>query len=123
MEQPGVVDLVRVERQHPDLVARLREQFDRFQGEDYWKPYLQQLSTMWLAPLQYTSAELQQISAPTLILVGDRDDSILPVEQAAELYRLLPNAELAILPGKNHFMPWANAELFVQVIIDFLLRQ
>lgn len=123
MEQPGVVDLIRVEREHPDLVARLREQFDRFQGKDYWKTYLQQLSTLWLTPLNYTSAELQQISVPTLILVGDRDDSILPIEQAAELYRMLPNAELAILPGKNHVMPWTNAELFVQIIVDFLLRQ
>ncbi len=40
---------------------------------------------------------IRQIKAPTLILLGDQDVP-LP-EHAVEMYRLLPNAHLAIFPG------------------------
>jgi pimeloyl-ACP methyl ester carboxylesterase len=123
MDGPGDVDLDRVEREHPGFVNRLRAQQDRFQGADYWKTYLPQLSHMWLGPLPFTPADFQQFDAPALIIVGDRDDAILPVEDAVALYRLIPQAELAIVPGVNHLLPWAKPELFTQLTLDFLLRQ
>lgn len=43
---------------------------------------------------------LQRIDAPALVLNGDRD--VIRTEHAVEIYRLLPHAQLAILPGTDH---------------------
>lgn len=42
-------------------------------------------------------ALIQSVNAPALIIIGDKD--IITPEHALELYRLLPCAELAIIPG------------------------
>jgi pimeloyl-ACP methyl ester carboxylesterase len=44
--------------------------------------------------------ELRSLRAPTLLIFGDRDFS--PVTDAVELYELLPDAQLAVLPGTTH---------------------
>jgi pimeloyl-ACP methyl ester carboxylesterase len=41
--------------------------------------------------------ELRSLGAPTLLIFGDRDFSPLP--DVAEMFELLPNAQLAVLPG------------------------
>jgi len=58
MEHPGVVDVDHVERHHPDLIAALRERQDAFQGPEYWKTYLRQISMLWLEPVHYTVEDL-----------------------------------------------------------------
>ena len=75
---------------------------------------------MWLTPLNYTAAEFQHIAVPTLILIGDRDD-LVPVEEATEMYRLIPRAELAIVPNSDHRQAAEN-ELALTMVLDFLLR-
>jgi pimeloyl-ACP methyl ester carboxylesterase/uncharacterized protein YndB with AHSA1/START domain len=48
---------------------------------------------------EWTDEALATVQAPVLFVIGDQD---LPLpEHAVEMYRLLPNARLAILPG-NH---------------------
>lgn len=42
--------------------------------------------------------ELSHVSQPTLILHGEAD-RIVPVEEACQLFELLPNARVSILPG------------------------
>jgi pimeloyl-ACP methyl ester carboxylesterase len=44
--------------------------------------------------------ELRSLQAPTLLIFGDRDFSPLP--DVVELFELLPNAQLAVLPGTTH---------------------
>jgi pimeloyl-ACP methyl ester carboxylesterase len=46
------------------------------------------------------SDELRSLRAPTLLIFGDRDFSPLP--DAVELFELLPDAQLAVLPGSTH---------------------
>ena len=41
--------------------------------------------------------DIQSIEAPTLVMIGDAD-SVRP-EHAVEMFRLLPHAQLAVLPG------------------------
>jgi pimeloyl-ACP methyl ester carboxylesterase len=48
----------------------------------------------------WTPEQIRSIEAPTLVLCGDRD--IIRPEHAVEVYRLLPHAELAILPDTDH---------------------
>jgi pimeloyl-ACP methyl ester carboxylesterase len=44
--------------------------------------------------------ELRSLQAPTLLIFGDRDFSPLP--DVAEMFGLLPDAQLAVLPGTTH---------------------
>ena len=62
--------------------------------------------------------ELRSLRAPTLLIFGDRDFSPLP--DVAELYGLLPDAQLAVLPGATHTgVPRRPAELLA-LITPFL---
>jgi pimeloyl-ACP methyl ester carboxylesterase len=47
-----------------------------------------------------TAEELRSLRAPTLLVFGDRDFS--PLADVLELFELLPEAQLAILPGTSH---------------------
>jgi pimeloyl-ACP methyl ester carboxylesterase len=46
------------------------------------------------------SDELRSLQVPTLLIFGDQDFSPLP--DVVELFDLLPNAQLAVLPGTTH---------------------
>ena len=70
---------------------------------------------------------LRSISAPTLLIIGDKD--LMTPEHAVEMYRIIPECELAIIPGghgeyigeiitladKKNYMPF-----IVPVIEEFL---
>jgi len=46
------------------------------------------------------TGELRSLQVPTLLVFGDHDFSPLP--DVVELFELLPNAQLAVLPGTTH---------------------
>lgn len=69
-------------------------------------------------------AELQKITAETLIIAGDRDP-LIPVETAAEMMRTLPNSALWILPNASHITAtntW-RATIFCEEIIRFFAKK
>lgn len=66
--------------------------------------------------------ELRGIAAPTLIVHGDRD-WFFPVAVPTELYRLLPDAELCLLPKTGHVPPVERPEWFNAIVLDFLGRR
>jgi pimeloyl-ACP methyl ester carboxylesterase len=91
---------------------------DSGQGDGHWRTYLR---LCWERTTQhpgYMYADLAKITAPTLILAGDRDD-FCTVEQAVTAYRQLANGELAILPGHGHYIPPAA----IQTTIEFFARR
>jgi len=55
------------------------------------------------------SAALPAITAPTLVIHG-ADDPLIPVEAGRETARLIPGAELMVIPGMGHDMPRATWE-------------
>lgn len=66
--------------------------------------------------------ELRAITAPTLIVNGDRD-FFFPPEVPGELYRLLPDAELCILPSTGHAPTMERPAWFNAITLDFLARR
>ena len=103
-------------QQHPDWTAWLQQIY----GPDDWKRLIQQIKPMWVTPLNYTPADFSRVLAPTLVLLGDRDNFV-PIEEASEMYRLLPNAELAVLPGIDHGGFLSKKVALIQpLILDFL---
>lgn len=101
------------------LLPMLRQSHPR--GEDHWQAIVQQSAAMWLTYAGLTREEVTQINEPTLVVVGDRDEHI-PVEEAVRLYRWLPSAELAILPGSSHPRPLFDPVTMARVMIDFMQR-
>lgn len=116
-EAPGVINSEKIRASMGDMIEYMQTEHAPLGGADYWETLLRQISVMWLTPLNYSVEDLQRITAPTLIALGDRDDAI-PVEQAVELYRMLPQAELAITPNENHGV----SAQFMQIVSDFLVR-
>lgn len=60
---------------------------------------------------------LQQVTVPTL-LVNTADDPLLFGDE--EALGLIPNAELAIIPGRNRKPYWRVPETFAEVVVSFL---
>jgi len=120
-EGPGMVNFEQVERGMSHLIP-IWQEWHAPRGADYWKTLLPQISTMWMTPLNYTEDDFRKIEAPTLVLTGDRDD-LIPLEEAVDMYRLISNSELAVVPGSDHGLPLRRAEAFTNVVLDFCLRQ
>lgn len=67
------------------------------------------------------SADLGDIEAPTLVVAGDRDP-VVPVEEAVEMYRSIPKADLWIIPHATHVVAartWRR-EIFAKEVVRFL---
>lgn len=65
-----------------------------------------------------TEADLKELPNRTLVMVGDDDE--VELEHAIAMYRALPNAELAVVPGTSHGLLWEKTALCNGMIIDFL---
>jgi len=61
---------------------------------------------------------IHSINAPTLVVSGDRD--VMRPEGAVELFQLLPEAQLAILPGTEHMAIPSRTAVLVPMIEKFL---
>jgi pimeloyl-ACP methyl ester carboxylesterase len=118
-EAPGKVNFEQFEKAMPQFVELLR--IAHSQSPEHWKTLLTQISNEMLEPTLPSHDDLKKITTPTLIIWGDRDQ-YLPVEDAIELYRLLPNAELTVLPNTNHSLSVTRIEQFANNAKEFLLR-
>jgi pimeloyl-ACP methyl ester carboxylesterase len=118
-ESPGGVNFEHIQRDSPDWVDEMKHDHVSSPDPDYWKTLLKQISALWWTPLDYTIDDFLKISEPTLVLLGDRD-GIVELQQAVEMYQLIPNAELFVIPHADHFT--AKTELSMRIVEDFLLR-
>ena len=66
----------------------------------------------------WSPEELKSIQAPTLILGGDHD--IVRPEHLAQMFRLIPNSQLAVLPGTDHMSIVTRADPVVPMVEAFL---
>jgi pimeloyl-ACP methyl ester carboxylesterase len=119
LEKSGIVNIEKIERDHSETIPSLEAEHARADAPDYWKTLLMQYSVMWWEPLNYTADDFRKITEPTLVVVGDRDE-LIELQQAVDMYRLIPNAELAVLLNGTHTS--FNPKLFTDTVLDFLLR-
>ena len=73
-------------------------------------------------PVRYpdppAAQRLHEISAPTLIVVGERD---LPdFHVIADTLQQIPNARKVVLPGVGHMCNMENPSRFNEIVLDFL---
>ncbi|HEU4323082.1 MAG TPA: alpha/beta hydrolase [Roseiflexaceae bacterium] len=65
--------------------------------------------------------QLPQISAPTLVMTGDRDPIISP-DQALLLARSLPKADLEVLTGAGHLLSVERPAEYARILHNWLGR-
>jgi pimeloyl-ACP methyl ester carboxylesterase len=76
------------------------------------------LRTLWRMDLT-RDKRLRRLATPTLVLWG-RDDKVNQPAGGPMLLNLMPNAELVMTSHTGHWMQWERAELFNQLVADFL---
>jgi pimeloyl-ACP methyl ester carboxylesterase len=64
------------------------------------------------------ASDLAAVPSRTLVMLGDDDEVIL--EHAITMYRALPQAELAVIPGTSHGLLHEKPALCNRMIVDFL---
>ncbi len=76
------------------------------------------LRTLWRMDLT-RDKRLKQLPNPTLVLWG-RDDKVNRPSGATLLVNLMPNAGLVMTPHTGHWMQRERADLFNQLVSEFL---
>jgi pimeloyl-ACP methyl ester carboxylesterase len=96
----------------------------------HWPIFIAKMSQALMNFPGWSEAEIQRISAPTLILVGDAD--FVRPEHALALFHLLggarpdggmagvPASQMAMLPGTTHFTIIERTDLLLPIITLFL---
>jgi pimeloyl-ACP methyl ester carboxylesterase len=119
---PGDVDVPKLQKTVPEFAASLKEIHSHVYGEEYWKELLHISTHMWFNPDSFPKERIRGISTPTLIIQGDRDEAV-PLEDAVNIFKMLPNGELAIIAGAGHAGIQTQAPKFAKAIIEYLNRQ
>ncbi len=76
------------------------------------------LRTLWRMDLT-RDKRLRRLATPTLVLWG-RDDKVNRPAGGPMLLNLMPNAELVMTSHTGHWMQWERAELFNELVTEFL---
>lgn len=104
-----------MQQQVPDLVARRKKQMAH---PEQWDQLIRDLNAMYDRMVYVKRAEIRAIKAPTLIMAGDKDPTRL--EHFVEIYKLLPNSQMAIIPGCGHVIFRCKPDLSIKIMTDFL---
>ena len=66
----------------------------------------------------FAEKDVKSIKAPTLVMMGDHD--VVRTEHAAEVARLIPHSQLAIIGGGDHFVLFMSPEKVLSILMPFL---
>ena len=83
---------------------------------EYWQRIFNKIQSIhWEG---FSREELDAIKAPLLIMVGDHD--FVRLEHAVETFKLIPNAELAVIPNASHYVLFSEPDKVIPVVKRFL---
>ena len=100
--------------------AELRSMYEAASpdGAGHWPVVVGKMVELFGTEPDIPIEDLRSIGAPTLVLVGD--DDAVPLEHTVELYRAIPDSELAVVPGTSHFHFMEKPSLVNRIVLDFL---
>jgi pimeloyl-ACP methyl ester carboxylesterase len=143
----GAVVALAVARRRPDLVRRLvfaagvfhrdgwekgvldgeppewlRQSYGELSpdGIGHYEAVAAKLAAMHASEPALTEADLRQVAVRTLVMVGDDDE--VRFEHAVAMYRAMPDAELAVVPGTSHGLLVEKPGLCNLLMTEFLTR-
>jgi pimeloyl-ACP methyl ester carboxylesterase len=89
-------------------------------GPERYDEVFRKLRRLWLEYPKFTLEDLARIHTPTLVVAGDHD--MIDFAHTVRLYEALPDAELLIFPGTEHFHYSVKPDLVLPIIREFLVR-
>jgi pimeloyl-ACP methyl ester carboxylesterase len=143
----GAVVALAVARRRPDLVRRLvfaagvfhrdgwekgvldgdppewlRQSYGELSpdGIGHYEAVAAKLAAMHASEPALTEADLRQVALRTLVMVGDDDE--VRFEHAVAMYRAMPDAELAVVPGTSHGLLVEKPGLCNLLMTEFFTR-
>jgi len=125
---------IRPDGYHPEIMApeqddpRLptQEEFEQWKADyeavapnrDDLFPFLDRLQPVVHEFVGWTAEEIGSITAPTFLVIGDRD--FVRLDHAAEMLDLFPDCRLAVLPGTRHTEIMQRTEVLQAMVEPFL---
>lgn len=114
LEPEGAYDWARAWATNQDQHAK--EMIHQGSTSSDWKRERQHLDLLLNQP-HIPLADLHRISAPTLVMAGDKD--VIRTEHTVAMFEALPHAHLCIFPGATHLIPAQDPETFNATVERF----
>jgi len=102
--------------QHYDVVADYWRRYRRPENQDGLLAHVRDSNGPSVEP------HLASLRLPIQLIWGEKDN-LFPLQQAHRLKALLPGADLAVVPGGDHFVPESAPEQVNQILLDFLIKR
>jgi pimeloyl-ACP methyl ester carboxylesterase len=100
-----------------DYIQFQRESYKKVAPDpDYWPKIFDKVGGIQWGG--FSKQELASIKAPVLIILGDHD--FVSLEHAVESVKLIPNAELAVIPDASHFVLFSEPDRVIPLVKHFL---
>ena len=87
-------------------------------GADHFGVVIGKLAESAATEPGLTMADLRIVGCPVLVMAAD--DDLVTLEHTITMYRALPDAQLAIVPGTSHLLLHERPELCTTLVSDFL---
>jgi pimeloyl-ACP methyl ester carboxylesterase len=102
-----------------DFVKWQREEYQKVAPDPkQWPTLFDKVGKSLFAWKGFSPDQLKAIKASVLIACGDHD--LIPVERCAEWSRMIPNAQLAVIPDSSHFVLFSEPEKLLPTVATFL---
>jgi pimeloyl-ACP methyl ester carboxylesterase len=89
-------------------------------GPDHYDTMVAKLAAMHAREPAFGPDDLRALGCRTLVMVADDDE--VRLEHAVEMYRSMPDAELAVVPGTSHGLLVEKPEVCNLLITEFLTK-
>ena len=97
----------------------LKDPYDKVAPDPkQWPVLVAKVKKMGLDFRGFAREDMRSIKAHVLVTIGDRDG--MRPEHAMEMFRLIPNSQLAVFPDADHFLLWQSPEKLLPMIAAFL---
>jgi pimeloyl-ACP methyl ester carboxylesterase len=115
LDDPGIVDML--------LASPLAASYAEVSpdGADHFRVIVEKVVELGLTGPTLTAEQLAAVSARTLVVSGD-DDGV-HLEHTVEMYRSIPDSELAVVPGTSHLLLLEKPDLVTDLVLRFLTRE
>jgi pimeloyl-ACP methyl ester carboxylesterase len=87
-------------------------------GPDHWPVFFAKTARMWREEPTLTTKGVAQVSAPTLVLVGD--DEPIRLEHTLALFDSVPDSQLGMVPGASHMLFLEKPQVCNELMLAFL---
>jgi pimeloyl-ACP methyl ester carboxylesterase len=102
-----------------DFVKWQREEYQKVAPDPkQWPTLFDKATESLFAWRGFSPDQLKAIKVPVLVVCGDHD--LIPVERCAEWSRLIPTAQLAVIPDSSHFALFSEPEKLLPTVAAFL---